>query len=115
VTEPLDAPEVEFLKTSAALIGPRPRTLKRFYNAYRLARMADAPRAALALSLATLMAPDPASASALRWTLQSEGPFEAPSSPAPLQAAFDALSMQGIGRDAVRGAFEVARRFAPWG
>jgi hypothetical protein len=115
VTEPLEAPELEFLKTSAALIGPRPRTLKRFYNAYRLARMAEVPRGALALSLAALMAPDPSAASALRWTLEKEGPFVAPASPAPLRDAFEALSVQGIGRDAARGAFEAARRFAPWG
>lgn len=115
VTEPLGAPEVEFLKTAATLIGPRPRTLKRFYNAYRLARTSDAPRGALALSLATLMARDPTAAAALRWTLASEGPFEAPAAPAALRTAFDALSMPGIGREAARGAFEVAQRFAPWG
>ncbi len=115
VTEPLEAPEVEFLKTSAALIGPRPRTLKRFYNAYRLARMSNAPRGALALALAALMARDPTAATALRWTLESEGPFEAPPSPVALRTAFEALSMPGIGREAARGAFEVARRFAPWG
>ena len=115
VTEPLDAPEVEFLKVSAALIGPRPRTLKRFYNAYRLARMTDAPRGALALSLAALMAPDPSLASALRWTLETDGPFVAPASPVALRVVFEALLAEGIGRDAARGAFEAARRFAPWG
>jgi hypothetical protein len=115
VTEPLGAPEVEFLKAAASLIGPRPRTLKRFYNAYRLARMADAPRGALALSLAALMARDPSAASALRWSLETEGPFEAPATPAALRSAFEALSMQGIGREAARGAFETAQRFAPWG
>ena len=115
VTEPLEAPEIEFLKASATLIGPRPRTLKRFYNAYRLARMADAPRGALALSLAALMAPDPSAASALRWSLETDGPFVAPTAPMALRTAFEALSVEGMGRDAARAAFETARRFAPWG
>jgi hypothetical protein len=61
------------------------------------------------------MAHDPSAAPALRATLESDGPFEAPSSPPALRAAFEALSMAGIGREAARGAFQAARRFAPWG
>src|SRR6185437_13067059 len=55
---PLDEAELGYLNSASALIGPRPRALKRFYNAYRLARLGEAPRGAVALSLAALMAPD---------------------------------------------------------
>jgi hypothetical protein len=61
------------------------------------------------------MAPDPAAASALRWSLESDGPFVAPATPVALRAVFEALSMEGIGRDAARGAFAQAQRFAPFG
>ena len=96
-------------------MGPRPRALKRLYNAYRLARLGDAPRGALALSLAALMAPDPATASALRWTLSGEGELAAPAAPKELKAAFEGLGVQGMGKAAARSAFEAARRYAPWG
>ena len=111
---PLDEPEAAFLNTASALIGPHPRGLKRFYNAYRLARLSDAPRGALALSLAALMAPDPDLGAALGWTLCSEGELIAPSAPAPLKAAFESLGVQGMDKAAARRAFETARRFAPW-
>ncbi len=113
LAEPLDEAEIGFLKTASPLIGARPRALKRFYNAYRLARIGEAPRAAVALSLAALMAPDPDVASALRRTLASEA-TTAPDAPAELKAAFEALSVQGIGKDAARAAFAQARRFAPF-
>jgi len=113
LTEPLDEAEIGFLKTASPLIGARPRALKRFYNAYRLARIGEAPRAAVALSLAALMAPDADVAAALRWTLASESEA-APAAPAALKTAFEALSVQGIDKDAARAAFAQARRFAPF-
>lgn len=112
---PLDETEIGFLKTASALVGPRPRALKRLYNAYRLARIGDAPRGALALSLAALMAPDPTAASSLRWTLSGEGELTAPAGPSELKTAFEGLGVQGMGKAAARSAFEAARRFAPWG
>jgi hypothetical protein len=113
---PLDEAELGYLKSASALIGPRPRALKRFYNAYRLARLGEAPRAAVALSLAALMAPDAGAAAAWRWALSGEG-FElaAPAGHAGLRAAFDALGLEGADKAAARAAFEAARRFAPWG
>ncbi len=113
LAEPLDEAEIGYLKTASPLIGARPRALKRFYNAYRLARIGEAPRAAVALSLAALMAPDADVAAALRLTLASEAEV-APAAPAELKAAFEALSVQGIDKDAARAAFAQARRFAPW-
>ena len=101
------------MQAASALIGTRPRALKRFYNAYRLARLGPAPRAAVALSLAALMAPDADVAAALRWTLSSETEA-APAAPAALKAAFEALSVLGMDKDAARAAFAQARRFAPF-
>jgi len=113
---PLDEAELTYLKSASALIGPRPRALKRFYNAYRLARLGDAPRAAVALSLAALMAPDPGAAAAWRWSLSGEGAeLAAPVGHAGLRAAFDGLGLAGADKAAARAAFEAARRFAPWG
>ena len=103
----LDETEVGFLKTASALIGPRPRALKRFYNAYRLARLGDAPRGALALALAALMAPDPSPAASLRAVLLGEG--EAMEAPAALAPAFDDLGAPGIGKEGMRRALEAAR------
>jgi hypothetical protein len=111
---PLDEAEVGLLKAASALIGPRPRALKRFYNAYRLARLSDAPRGAVALSLAALMAPAPDAAAALRFALSGEGELTAPSGPAALRAAFEALRLEGMSKEAARRAFAAARRFAPW-
>jgi hypothetical protein len=96
-------------------VGPRPRALKRLYNAYRLARLGDAPRGAVALSLAALMAPDPSAASALRASFAGEGEIVAPAGPRALAAAFEGLGVGGMGKDAARRAFEAARRYAPWG
>ena len=112
---PLDETETGFLKTASALIGAQPRALKRFYNAYRLARLSDAPRGAVALSLAALLAPEPDAAAALRWALAGEGAPAAPAGPPPLKAAFEGLGVPGMGKDAARRAFAAARRFAPWG
>jgi hypothetical protein len=113
LADPLDEAEIGFLKTASPLIGARPRALKRFYNAYRLARIGEAPRAVVALSLAALMAPDASVAAALRWTLANEAEAP-PAGPAELKAAFEALSVQGVGKDAARAAFAQARRFAPY-
>jgi hypothetical protein len=113
LAEPLDEAEIGFLKIASPLIGARPRALKRFYNAYRLARIGEAPRAAVALSLAALMAPDAGVAAALRWTLASKTEA-APAAPAELKAAFESLGVQGMDKDAARAAFAQARRFAPW-
>jgi hypothetical protein len=49
----------------------------------------------------------------LRWTLASEAAAP-PAAPAALKAAFEALSVQGMDKDAARAAFAQARRFAPW-
>jgi hypothetical protein len=114
LAEPLEEAEIGFLKTASPLVGARPRALKRFYNAYRLARLGDAPRAAVALSLAALMAPDADAATALHWTLSSETEA-APAAPAALKAAYEALGVPGMEKTAVRAAFAQARRFAPWG
>ena len=112
---PLDEAEAGWLRTASPLIGPRPRALKRFYNAYRLARLSDAPRGALALSLAALMAPDPDAASALRWAFAGEGELAAPAAPAKLAAAYGRLGVQGMAKSEARRAFETARRFARLG
>ena len=108
LTTPLDAAELRHLQAASGLIGPRPRALKRFYNAYRLARLGPASRPALAMSLAALMARDPGMAAAWRWAVTGEGEL----TPLPeLQPAFDALGLAGTGKAAAREAFAVARRW----
>ena len=112
---PLDEAELGYLNSASALIGPRPRALKRFYNAYRLARLGEAPRGAVALSLAALMAPDRGAAAAWRWMLAGEGEqLAAAAGHAGLSAAFDGLGLEGADKAAARSAYEAARRFAPW-
>ncbi len=105
LTEPLTEAELRQMKAASALIGPRPRALKRFYNAYRLARLAEAPRPAVALALAALMAPDPDVAARLRWAMAGEGALEGELTEA----------ARGLDKAALRRGFAVARRFAPWG
>jgi hypothetical protein len=112
---PLDETEIGFLRTASVLLSPRPRAAKRFYNAYRLARAGEAPRGALALSLAALMGRDPDAAAALRSGLEGEGETLATLAyPPGLRAAFAALGLEGADKAAARAAFAAAQRFAPW-
>ena len=111
LTTPLDALELRHLQAASGLIGPRPRALKRFYNAYRLARLGPAARPALAMSLAALMARDPGVAAAWRWALTGEGELTPPPE---LQPAFDALGLAGTGKAAAREALGVAGRWVGW-
>jgi hypothetical protein len=113
LAEPLAESEADLLRALSPLIGPRPRALKRFYNAYRLARIGAAPRGAVALALAALMASDPAAAAALRWTLANEAEAP-PAAPSELKAVYESLRAQGMDKPAARAAFAQARRFAPW-
>jgi hypothetical protein len=117
VAEPLSSAEVAVLSAMAPLTGGSPRAVKRFYNAYRLARIAQAPRPLIALSLAALQSPNPEFAGRVREAvLAADGAFAGPSGPATLVAATQAaLAAHGgpITTADARSAWNAARRYAP--
>jgi hypothetical protein len=101
----------------APLTGGSPRAVKRFHNAYRLARLAKAPRPLIALALGALQSPDPELARGLREAaLADGGAFADPSGPASLVGATQAARAAHGGpittADA-RSAWNAARRYAP--
>ena len=114
LAEPLGDEETRLLTSASAVIGANPRALKRFFNAYRLARL-EAPRPVVAVSLAALLAPDPSAAHALRWSLFSEGETLAPpSDPPALRAVFEFAGLRSFDKSAAQVGWSVARRYAPW-
>ena len=117
VAEPLSSAEVAVLSALAPLTGGSPRAVKRFHNAYRLARLAKAPRPLIALALAALQSPDPDIARRIRETAFADGgPLANPSGPASLIAATQAARAAHGGpitaADA-EAAWTAARRYAP--
>lgn len=117
VAEPLSSAEVAVLSALAPLTGGSPRAVKRFHNAYRLARLGKSPRPLIALALAALQSPDPDIAKRLREAaLADGGAFAEPHGPASLiaatQAARAALGEPITVADA-RAAWTAARRYAP--
>ena len=91
VAEPLSSAEVAVLSALAPLTGGSPRAVKRFHNAYRLARLGKSPRPLIALALAALQSPDPDIAKRLRdAALADGGAFAEPHGPASLIAATQA-------------------------
>jgi hypothetical protein len=70
--EPLSQGEAALLTAIAPLAADTPRGVKRFLNAYRLARLSPAPRPALALMLAVRQSGDAAAGAAMREALASE-------------------------------------------
>jgi hypothetical protein len=117
VAEPLAASETALLTALAALTDGTPRALKRFHNAYRLARVAKAPRAVVALCLAALQSPNPSLAASLREALLADGhAFEDPAGPPDLVAAArTARASEGkpISKADALAAWDAARRYAP--
>jgi hypothetical protein len=72
VGEPLTPGEGALLTALTPLTSGTPRAVKRFHNAYRLARIASAPRPVVALMLAAFSSPDENLAARLRETMLGE-------------------------------------------
>ena len=113
--EPLTPNETALLTALAPLTAGTPRAVKRFHNAYRLARLAKAPRPLVALALAAQMSPDPGTSKALRASIDAEGEgWTDPAGPASLLAALQSTrgAIGGpINRADASLAWEAARRY----
>ncbi len=106
--EPLAESEAALLTATAPLAATTPRGVKRFLNAYRLARLSDAPRPTVALMLAVRLAGG-AAATAMRSALAS-GTTDLPD-PAGPSALVDAIQ---AARAASHGAISLADAHAGW-
>ena len=117
VGEPLTPGEGALMTALAPLTAGTPRAVKRFHNAYRLARVASAPRPVVALMLAALSSPDEALPHRLREAIRSaEGDLADPSGPAILIAATKAARIAHGGpitKADAWAAWDAARRYAP--
>lgn len=116
LSEPLSASETALLTALAPLTGGTPRAVKRFHNAYRLARLAKAPRPAIALALAARMSLDAEVATHLRAQIDAEGEkVEDPAGPAALIAALQSTrgALGGpIAKSDAAAAWDAARPYA---
>jgi hypothetical protein len=118
ITDSFSPAETALLAALAPLAGATPRAIKRFLNAYRLARAAKAPGAAVALMLATRLSGDRSAVAAMRETLGAGvNPYLAdpPSAPPALIAAMEAVRGAGGGslaRADARAAWDVALRYS---
>lgn len=118
IAEPLSASESTLIAALAPLLDANPKALKRFHNAYRLARLGKAPRAAIALSLAALLARNETLAGRLREAIIADGDtLDDPASPDDLIAAIRAArTAHGapISKTEAMAGWQAARRFAPY-
>ncbi len=114
--EPLSQAEAALLTAIAPLAGDAPRGVKRFLNAYRIARLAKAPRPAVALMLAVRLGGDGAANSAMKAALSSElADLPDPAGPPPLVEAVQAARAANDGAISLadaRAAWDIARRYA---
>ena len=117
VGEPLTPGEGALLTALAPLTSGTPRAVKRFHNAYRLARVAPAARPAVALMLAALSSPDENLVGRLRELMLSEDyDLENLSGPGAWIAALEAARAAHGGpitKAEALAAWEAARRYAP--
>jgi hypothetical protein len=117
VGEPLTPGEGALLTALAPLTSGPPRAVKRFHNAYRLARVAGAPRPVVALMSAALSSPDETFAARLRETMLGEDYDLANlSGPDAWIAAIKAARVAHGGpitKAEALTAWEAARRYAP--
>jgi hypothetical protein len=117
VVEPLTPGEIALLTALAPLTAGTPRAVKRFHNAYRLARASQAPRPVVALMLAALLGSDEDLARRLREDMMGgESEFIEPTEPPPLMVATKAARVslgRAITKNDALAAWEAARRWAP--
>jgi len=114
--EPLSQAEAALLTAVAPLAANAPRGVKRFLNAYRIARLAQARRPAIALMLAVKMSGDGVAVSAMEAALSSAlADLPDPSGPPALVEAAQAARAANDGAISLadaRAAWDVARRYA---
>jgi len=115
LSEPLSAAEVKLIAALAPLAAGTPRGVKRFLNAYRLARVAKTSRPALALMLALGQSGDAEAVAGVDQLLATkEGLLADPAAPPALVAAVRATRASSEGvltvADAI-AARDVARRY----
>ena len=117
LSEPLTPVETALLASLATLTDGTPAAVKRFYNAYRLARVGAAPRPLVAMMVAALHSPDAESARVLREALCAGGDiFQLRQVPARLVAGWEAVRLtegMAIPLSQARMAWDAARRFSP--
>jgi hypothetical protein len=117
IGEPLTPGEGALLTALAPLTSGTARAVKRFHNAYRLARVGPAPRPVVALMLAALSSPDENLAARLRETMLGEDYDLANlSGPDAWIAAIKAARIAHGGpitKAEALAAWEAARRYAP--
>ncbi len=114
--EPLSQGEAALLTAIAPLAANTPRGVKRFLNAYRIARLSTAPRPAIALMLAVKQSGDGAAHSAMSAALSSAlADLPDPAGPPALVEATRAARAANDGVISIsdaRAAWDVARRYA---
>jgi hypothetical protein len=117
VEEPLTVAETAILAAAAPLTDGGPVALKRLYNAYRLARTAEAPRPLTAVMVAALQSSRADYIRAIEAKLSgSDERLEAPDGPAELGEAFQAAigaSETRFTKAALRAALAAARLWTP--
>ena len=113
IAEPLSTAETAVLAAAAALTDGGPAALKRFYNAYRLARASQAPRGLVAIMIAALQSSREVYLDAIETALARSGDrFETPVEPPELSDAFAAAagaSEERFDKATARGALASAR------
>ncbi len=113
--EPLSQNEAALLTAIAPLAAATPRGVKRFLNAYRLARLSTAPRPAIALMLAVKESGDEAANSAMNAAMSSgDADLPDPAGPSALVEATQAARAASGGAISVadaRAASDIARRY----
>ena len=118
VAEPLSSAEIAVLSAMAPLTGGSPRAVKRFHNAYRLARLAKAPQAAHCLGARGVAEPGPRACKAAARSGARRAAARLRTHPgrraliAATQAARAAHGEPIAAADA-RAAWTAARRYAP--
>ena len=118
LAEPLTAAESALLAALAPLTEGTPGAIRRLYNAYRLARLSDAPRPLVALMLAALQSPNRDNARVLAAAVapSSEDTLEEPSDmPALVAAVRAARGAHGgpLSKADAAAAWNAARRWTP--
>ena len=118
LAEPLTAAESALLTALAPLTEGTPGAIRRLYNAYRLARLSDAPRPLVALMLAALQSPNRDNARVLAAAVapSSEENLEEPSNmPALVAAVRAARGAHGgpLSKADAAAAWNAARRWTP--
>jgi len=109
LSEPLSTGEMALLTALASTTDGTPGAIRRLHNAYRLARLSEAPRPLIALMIAALMSPNSDYSRSLAAALEIEGErFEEPTGSEELAAAVAAA------RGAHGGPFTKAEAFAAW-